>query len=64
MRKFSIGFLLAYGLGALPFGVILVRLDKAPLAVAVGAAAWPYHLMRVANAVYDLAPAEVVVRRR
>lgn len=64
MTKFACGFLVAYLLGAVPTGIIVARLDKPTLTVLSSAATWPHQLMRIADAVYIMQPAEVVVRPR
>jgi len=48
MKNFAAGFLFAYVAGALPFGILLARMDLPTVTVVFGAATWPQQLMRVA----------------
>jgi hypothetical protein len=48
MKRFAAGFLFAYAAGALPFGLLLARMNEPAVVVVYGAATWPQQLMRVA----------------
>ena len=50
MRNFAAGFLFAYCAGAVPFGILLVRMDMPVAKVIYGTMTWPHQLMRVAQA--------------
>lgn len=48
MKQFTAGFVACYLLGAIPFGLLLARMDKSAWVVGYGAAVWPSKLFEVA----------------